>query len=78
MFVRGDLTKNIPERPEIVLVVRDGAVYQPIELLQAAEAAASTMKSDPWARQFELHWTKEHEPLEQLADCRTNGCTRPS
>ena len=64
VFVRGDLTKHIPERPEIVLVVRDGAVYQPKELLQAAKAAASTMKSDPWARQFELHWAKKQEPVE--------------
>ena len=64
VFVRGDLTKHIPERPEIVLVMRDGAVYQPKELLQAAKAAASTMKSDPWARQFELHWAKKQEPVE--------------
>ena len=62
VFVRGNLTKHIPQRPEIVLVVRDGAVYQPPELLQAAEAAASTMTSDPWARQFERHWTKKREP----------------
>ena len=64
VFVRGDLTEHIPERPEIVLVMRSGTVYQPKELLQAVEVVAPTIKSDPWARQFELHWAKKQKSIE--------------
>ena len=57
VFVRGDLSKQIPEQPEIVLVLRDGVHYQPDELLQPAEA--STWQNDPWAKQFARHWAKQ-------------------
>jgi len=61
VLVRGDLSKQIPERPEIALVVRDGVLYEPDELLQSTKAAM--WQNDPWARQFERHWAK------QKADC---------
>ncbi|HIM55071.1 MAG TPA: hypothetical protein EYM39_00050 [Candidatus Latescibacteria bacterium] len=56
VFVRGDLSKQIPEHPEIALVIRGGDVYQPSELL--ATAKADMWQADPWARQFELHGSR--------------------
>ena len=56
VFVRGDLSNQIPEHPEIALVIRAGEVYRPSELL--ATAKAEMWQDDPWARQFELHWSR--------------------
>ena len=56
VLVRGDLARQIPERPEIVLTVRGGAQLEPAALLRAAAASRSTMRDDPWGSQFEQHW----------------------
>jgi len=64
VFVRGDLSKRIPEQPEIALVIRAGVCYQPSELLAAGAAdrwESDPWESDPWARQFELHWSRRQE-----------------
>ena len=55
-IVRGDLTRDIPDRPEIERVVRDGVDYQPAALLQAPDDSA--WRNDPWGRQFAQHWSK--------------------
>ena len=47
--------ERIPERPDIVLVIRHGAVYRADDLQAAAETAASTLKEEPWGIQFALH-----------------------
>jgi imidazolonepropionase-like amidohydrolase len=57
-IVRGDLTQVIPNRPKIELVVRDGARYQPDQLLQAAQTIDPSWRDDPWGQQFAQHWTK--------------------
>lgn len=57
VFVRGDLSAQIPEQPEIVLVLRGGVAYKPDKLLQTAEA--SMWENDPWARQFRRHWSTD-------------------
>ena len=57
--VRGDLSKGIPSRPEILLTARDGALYKRAELLSAAEQARPSFAQDPWGRQFEQHWRRQ-------------------
>ena len=55
-IVRGDLSWAFPDRPEVELVVLDGTPHQPADLLRQPDAP--TWRSDPWARQFEQHWTR--------------------
>ena len=59
-IVRGDLKERIPDRPEIELVLRAGTAYQPqrSDLLQSSECIDPSWREDPWARQFEQHWSK--------------------
>ena len=58
VFVRGNPIDRIPERPDIAMVVRNGSVWRPKDLLAAAEPAARELGEDPWASQFERHWGK--------------------
>ena len=55
-IVRGDLSRAVPDRPEVELVVRDGTPHRPADLLRQPDDP--TWRSDPWARQFEQHWTR--------------------
>lgn len=57
-IVRGDLTQNIPDRPEIELVVRGGANYQPDTLLQTAKTVDPSWRHEPWGKQFAQHWAR--------------------
>jgi imidazolonepropionase-like amidohydrolase len=59
VFVRGDPLTRIPSRPDIALVVRAGVPYRPDDLLRDAEAAIG-LADEPWAVQFEAHWTRAH------------------
>ncbi len=56
--VRGDLSQQIPEQPELVSVMRNGTSYAPDVLLQAAEPVNPSWRAEPWARQFAEHWAK--------------------
>ena len=58
VFVRGDLSQQIPERPELARVVRDGTEYAPALLLQGAETVEASWRNDPWAKQFAQHFAK--------------------
>ena len=55
-IVRCDLSRALPDRPEVELVVRDGTPHRPADLLRQPDDP--TWRSDPWARQFEQHWTR--------------------
>ena len=55
-IVRGDLTRGIPDRPDIECVVRNGVEHHPPELLQTPDDTA--WREDPWGQQFALHWKK--------------------
>ena len=55
-IVRGDLSRALPDRPEVELVVHSGTPHRPADLLR--QPNDPTWRSDPWARQFEQHWTK--------------------
>lgn len=58
-FVRGDPTARIPSRPEVVRVLRGGAVYSPAELLVASAADEAMLdEGEPWSRQFRAHWER--------------------
>jgi hypothetical protein len=57
VLVRGNPLDAIPSRPEIVMVIRDGVVYRPADLL-AAEGAS--LEDEPWAEQFRRHWEKRN------------------
>jgi len=61
VFVRGNPMQQIPDRPDIVKVVRGGVVYRPEELLAAAATAALTLTEDPWAIQFAIHRARRME-----------------
>jgi hypothetical protein len=55
IFVRGNPLERIPDRPEVVAVVRDGTAFTPEDLLGTARKALESWREDPWARQFEIH-----------------------
>ena len=55
VLVRGNPLERFPEQPDVAGVMRQGTFYRPAELLAAAETAASTLKEEPWGRQFALH-----------------------
>jgi len=52
VVVRGDPTRCIPERPDIVAVVRGGVAYHQARLLDEARRVASSVSDDPWSAQF--------------------------
>ena len=58
VFVRGDLSQQIPERPDLARVVRDGTEYAPTLLLQRAKTVEASWRDDPWAQQFAQHFAK--------------------
>ena len=58
VFVRGDLSQQIPERPDLARVVRDGTEYAPTLLRQRAETVEASWRDDPWAQQFAQHFAK--------------------
>ncbi|MCK5118656.1 MAG: amidohydrolase family protein, partial [Candidatus Latescibacteria bacterium] len=53
--VRGDPTQRIPEDPDMVAIVHDGAIHYPAELFVQARKAARTVTEDPWWVQFCIH-----------------------
>ena len=53
--VRGDPTQRIPEDPDMVAIVHDGAIHYPSELFVQARKAARTVTEDPWWVQFCIH-----------------------
>ena len=55
VLVRGDPLECIPSRPDIVLVVRDGVVYRPEDLLPTTQ---QSLDDEPWAVQFKRHWER--------------------
>jgi len=55
VLVRGNPLERIPERPDVVGVIRQGTVYRPDDLLAAAATAASTVNEEPWGIQLALH-----------------------
>ncbi len=52
VFVRGNPLEAIPERPEVVMTLHNGALYRPTELLAKEEV---NLEDEPWARQFKQH-----------------------
>jgi hypothetical protein len=55
VLVRGNPTERIPERPDVVAVMRHGTVYRPGCLLAAAAAATATVDNEPWGLQLARH-----------------------
>ena len=55
VLVRGNPTEQIPEKPDIVGVIRQGVAYRPDDLLAAAKTAISTLNEEPWGIQFRKH-----------------------
>ena len=55
VLVRGNPLKLIPAQPDIVMVIRNGVVYRPEELLTAVE---QSLADEPWADQFRRHWER--------------------
>ena len=55
VVVRGDPLTHIPASPDIALVIRQGVLYRPADLLATAEQATATLGEEPWGRQFALH-----------------------
>lgn len=53
VVVRGNPLDAIPSRPDIVKVIRKGAVYRPEDLLAADQ---EDLTDEPWADQFRRHW----------------------
>ncbi len=53
IVVRGNPLERIPESPELPLVVRQGQLYSPQDLLSATGQELPS-NDDPWARQFSL------------------------
>lgn len=55
-FVRGNPTGSIPAHPEVVAVLRCGAVYDPRKLLaESLTDEAMLDEGEPWSRQFRAH-----------------------
>ena len=58
VVVKGNPLESIPARPDIAMVVHNGEVYRPKDLLAAAGRDDSSLDDEPWAVQFELHWQR--------------------
>ncbi|MCX5658119.1 MAG: amidohydrolase family protein [Planctomycetota bacterium] len=56
--VRGDPTREIPAKPEVTLVMREGVTMSPAEILADARRANPTGEGDPWSTQFAWHAAK--------------------
>lgn len=54
VVVRGNPVEHIPEKPEVVLVLRQGVAYRPADLLASAETATSTIPEEPWGIQLAM------------------------
>ena len=59
VFVKGNPLAAIPSRPEIAMIVRDGVVYRPEDLLAAEQ---ESLADEPWATQFRRHWERRGRP----------------
>lgn len=55
VVVEGNPFRQIPSRPRIRKVIRNGVVFDPENLLSAGGSGQS-LDDEPWARQFEKHW----------------------
>lgn len=55
VMVTGNPLEQIPERPDVVAVLRQGTLYRPADLLAAAETATATLSEEPWGLQYEIH-----------------------
>lgn len=58
VIVGGDPTEEIPLRPDVRFVVRDGVRYAPEGLLRPAEDLDGSWRQEPWGRQFAQHADK--------------------
>jgi imidazolonepropionase-like amidohydrolase len=54
VMVRGNPLERIPERPEVVMVMRQGKIFRLADLRAASAAAAATMAEEPWGLQLEI------------------------
>ena len=59
VLISGNPLERIPSRPDIVMVVHNGVVYRPEELLAEVE---ESLEDEPWAIQFELHRERRTRP----------------
>jgi len=55
VLVRGNPLDSIPWRPDIAMVVQNGLVYRPKDLLAEVDLS---LADEPWAVQFKRHWEK--------------------
>ncbi len=55
VFVRGNPLERIPSRPDIVMIIHNGVVYRPEDLLVAVE---QSLEDEPWAIAFKRHWDR--------------------
>jgi imidazolonepropionase-like amidohydrolase len=55
VLVRGNPLDRIPERPDVIAVVRQGTAFRPTSLQATAQAAADSAAAYPWGRQLALH-----------------------
>lgn len=62
VVVRGNPVEHIPEKPEVVLVLRQGTAYRPADLLASAETAASTIPEEPWGIQLAMQRAGSSRP----------------
>lgn len=56
VLVRGNPLEGIPAQPDIAMIVHNGDVYKPEDLLAAEEPAEEALEDEPWAVQFRHHW----------------------
>lgn len=75
VVVKGNPLECIPAQPDIVMIIHDGAVYRPSDLMAAAERAGSNLEDEPWAVQFEQHWQRRRasQPSGQEAPGVSSG-----
>ena len=57
VFVRGNPLVTISSQPDIALVVRNGEVYRPEDLLIPDQ---ESLAGEPWAAQFKSRWEKQN------------------
>lgn len=60
VLVRGNPMDAVPWQPDIVMVVQNGVVYRPDDLLAAEQ---ESLADEPWADQFERHWDVRSQTL---------------
>jgi len=53
VLVRGNPLDAIPSRPDIAMIIHNGVVYRPEDLLAVVEQG---LEDEPWAVQFKRHW----------------------